>query len=177
MNKNKKAMELPINIVVMIIIGIILFGMGLALFGKLTGAGDEQIEDLSRQVKEDLGRLECRGDNWICAPTITMKLGDKQNSYIYVANRDSNRNYFNISIISSTMTRTQDNGLTIFEKDDDCGSIAIAQYPGKIGIESGNSAGFPIQVFTSRTIRGGCSFTLLAKLNNGERTPLIISVE
>lgn len=178
---SKKAMELPINIVVMIIIGIILFGMGLALFGKLSGAGDEQIEDLSRQVKEDLGRLECRGDNWICAPTMNIKLSDKQSSYIYVANRGSQKHDFSVQITSSTMTREDESGKIIFTKDDTCGSIVIAPFTGSLTIESGSSAGFPFQVFTSRTIKEACSFTLLASTQdqNGEvqKTPLIISVE
>lgn len=174
---NKKAMELSVNIVVMVIIGIVLFGLGMSLFGKLTGAGDEQIEDLSRQVKEDLGRLECQGDNWICAPTVSMKLGDKQNSYIYVVNRGESREEFSVNLSSSSMGFEQEGAKYIFTKDEDCGSIVIAPYTGKLGIESGSSAGFPIQVLTSRVIRESCSFTLLAELSNGEKTPLIITVE
>lgn len=173
---SKKAMELPINIVVMLIIGILLFGMGIALFSQFIGAGEEQVSELESQVENDLGQLQCDGNDWICAPTVDMGLNDDKTSYVYVVNREDSKQEYSISLSSSSMTKDTEGAKQVFEKNDECGSIVVAPYSGEISIESGDTAGFPLQIFSSRVIKESCSFTLLAELNNGEKTPLIISI-
>ena len=42
---NKKAQGLPINVIVMMIIGLVLFGIGMALFTDIAGSGEDTIED------------------------------------------------------------------------------------------------------------------------------------
>ena len=174
---NKKAMELPLNIIVMIIIGLVLFGLGMSLFGTLTGAGEEQIDELSAKVEDDLGKIECNNAEWVCAPTVDLKLGESTTSHVYVVNRGNSEKEFSINFSSSSMDLNVTGAKKVFEKDDECGSIVLAHYPGKISIESGASAGFPVQIFSTRVIEQGCSFTLLVETSNGEKTPMIINVE
>ncbi len=186
---NKKGVELAVNTIVMLIIGIVLFGLGMSLFANFISAGDERIDDLSNQVRTGLGEARCSfdgGSGWICAPSINVGLGHDSQDYVYVANRGGDNKDFEIDIRSSDYYMDNSpSGGDAFEKDDECGEIIVGGYFGPLSIAPGEVAAFPIQVLTTRVVEEGCSFVLLAEIRDAdgndeaedESTPLIINVD
>ena len=83
---NKKAMELPLNIVIMLIIGVVIFGLGLGLFSKIAGSSEDQIDDLGERIKLGIASLECDGEDWICIPKSIIEAGESKTFNFYVSN-------------------------------------------------------------------------------------------
>ena len=84
LKKNKKAMEMSINLVVTLIIGIVIFGLGMSLFSKISSSGDDQITDLNNKIKNNIASLECDGDEIICSPSFKMKNGETKTFDLYM---------------------------------------------------------------------------------------------
>ena len=172
---NKKAQGLPINVIVMMIIGLVLFGIGMALFTDIAGSGEDTIEDLNQRIKSDISSLECAGDDWICVPSIKMKNSDSQTYEVFVANRAQINKKYYIDIVTEDL----DGNRAITNSN---GAVIIT-YPNiETNILSGNSASFPFVVKTSRVAKVPSSFVTTAILydENSEeidRTPIIIKVE
>lgn len=178
MNINKKAMEIGINMVVMVIIGIVIFGLGMGLFGKIAGSSEDQVADLRGQIKSNIASLECDGENWICAPSYKLNSGDSGNFNIFVANKDDQTEDFSISIDGDVV----ENGNGVKINKDGCGTIKIVYFEDTIPLESGYSQNFPIKVYTNEVLKT-CSFLTTVTLNsdestgNGETTILNVRVE
>lgn len=175
--KSKKGMELPINIVVMMIIGIIIFGIGMSLFSKFSQSGDEQIEELNNKIKNNIASLECGGDEWICSASHKMKNGEEKTFEIFIANLGTNQADFKINIDGVT----EDAGKKFIEKTD-CGSVVISYPSISISIDSGFSGSIPFKIYATRVTKTPCSFIATAELldlsnNIIEKTPVIIRVE
>lgn len=175
MRLNRKAMEIGINMVVMMIIGIVIFALGFGLFGKIAGSSEDQLEDLQSQIKNNIASLECEGDSWVCAPSYKMKMGERSQFNIVVANRDDEAKDFSIEIEGEVV----ENGVKIAK--DGCGEIKIAYLDSEIKIERGYSQNFPIIVYTSEVYKK-CSFLTAINLitdgaGNGEKTILNLRVE
>ena len=62
----KKSQSLPIDLVVKIIIGLIIFGMGYFLFQKIFLSSEDKVSDLGNSVRENLESIGCDGSNSIC---------------------------------------------------------------------------------------------------------------
>lgn len=171
MKINKKAMELPLNIVIMLILGLTLFGIGFSMFASFSGEGSETIDKLNSQVKNNIASLECQGDEWICAPSARIKNGDSKNFNIFVANKGNSDSLFGINIeLSDSGDRTV--------ISNNCGELII-YYPNvEVPIQRGQSASFPYTVYTNRVHTSPCSFTtIIVETKGNYKTPLIIRVE
>ena len=160
---NKKAMELPVNVVVMVIIGIIIFSMGLALFSRVLGAGDDKVDLAITMVKGGIESLECEGDEWICSPSVSMKDGDTKDFKIYVANRGELDSKFEVDLPNLVEVS---GGFGIKK---DCGEIIVI-YPKDIksNIFSGEGAEVPYQVKANNIKSRPCSFVTTAVLDDSD---------
>lgn len=172
LDKNKKSMELPINTVVMMMIGLILFGLGMSLFFKISSSSEDTVEDLNSKIRTNIASLECSGDDYICAPNIKVRIGDSEVSEVFVSNRDDTNKEFKIVI----------NGLVNQELNStDCGSIRVLYLVDlEQTIMSGQSASFPVRISANK-VKKACSFTTTIDLISGTsvvgKTPLIIRVD
>lgn len=171
---NRKAVSLPINIVVMMIIGIIIFSLGLSLFFQISGDAENTIEDLNGEIKMGISRLECDGEDWVCSPSYEIRNGERETFLIYVSNRgDSNERYR----IELNLENVEDaEGVS-----NDDGSILIQYATGDANVLSGESASFPFTVNAARVARTPTSFITTATLYDSlgeevDKTPVIIKV-
>ncbi len=177
-NHNKKAMDLPINIVVMMIIGIILFALGMSIFTKMSKSGDDQIEELNNKIKNDISSLECPGDDWICSPSNKLKLGESKVFQVMVANKGDEINTFKVNFPNLI---DLDDGKKGIHKDS-CGDLILIQPNLETNILSGNSGSFPFKVIATRVKKTPCSFVTTAELLDGSgniigKTAVILRVE
>jgi len=156
--KYKKAQGLPVNIIVMLIIGIIIFGLGMGLFSKISGAGEDEIERLNQQVKLGITSLECDGEHWICSPAYDLPNGDSATFSLYVANKGDENNKFQIKFDDAP------DGKGKVEKDK-CGSIDLSYLSSlEVNILSGESAKIPFIVNAKNVKHTPCSFVANVKL-------------
>ena len=171
----KNAQGLPVNIVVMMIIGIIIFGIGFSMFSKFSDKGQEKISDLSNQIKADIANLECNSNEWICSPNNKMKSGETKTFQIFIANNGETSEDFSISLKTDPVD-------SYFGITNDCGSVIAGIYPDSIKVLSGHSASIPIEIIASRVNKIPCTFVTIATLTStangdGATTSVIIRVE
>lgn len=165
MIKNKKAQELPINILVLIIIGIILFGISIAIFHKFSSSSEDRIQQLQGEIRSSMSGLECENDKYICSPTVKLKPGNEITSNIFIANlKDSNKN-FELSINGTTGP-----GSVNITKSG-CGKVKIMFPEFDQNIDSGKSAKVPIIVKANRVKDAPCSFVTVAEVEVGSSSP------
>ena len=93
---NKVAAAIAVNTVVMMIIGLTIFGLGMGLFAKISGGAEDEIENLNNQIKSDIASLECDGDSWICVPSYKIKNGEEYTFEIFIANHADSSKKFSI---------------------------------------------------------------------------------
>lgn len=172
---NNKSQGLPINVLVMIIIGIIIFSIGFALFNKLYNQGDETIDKLNLQVKNNIEELHCQNDEWICAPNFKIKNGKQETFLIYIVNNADTKKKYNVKINDDTSWEQK-------ISNEDCGSVEL-KYPAnnEISIDSGKSAEVPF-IINANKVQPPCSFITKAEIideldNIKGQTPIIIRVE
>lgn len=176
---NKKAMEMSVNLIVTLIIGLVIFGLGMGLFSKISGSGDKQISDLNNQIKNNIASLECDGGEVICSPSYKMKNGDSKTFQLYISNPTDDNGEFKIKI--------DDNGGTtnmgkpgIYKSE--CGGVLISYPDVSVNILSQNSAEIPFIVTATRVTKTPCSFVTTANLLDNTpkvigKTAIIIRVE
>jgi len=175
---NKKGVSLPINIVVMMIIGIIIFALGMSLFSKISSSGNDQINDLNKKIVNDIASLECSGEDWICSPSNVMKNGENKVFQVYVANKGDVDGQFKISFDNLVDLGNGKKGIS----KTSCGDLIVLYPTIQTKILSGNSASFPFKVIANRVKKVPCSFVTTVKLldiNNYVigKTAVIIRVE
>ncbi|MDA3854924.1 MAG: hypothetical protein PF569_01600 [Candidatus Woesearchaeota archaeon] len=177
----KKAQGLPVNIVVTVIIGIIIFGLGLGLFSKFFGEGQTTVDDIIDKVEIGISSLECEGDEWICSPTNKLRTGESDTFQIFIANRANDQGQFALEINNLEPLEGNNEGIT-----KDCGEIIIV-YPNvdniELEIESGESASIPFSVKASKIKKTPCSFILSASIDsdldeaNEQKTSVVVRVD
>ena len=174
--ESKKGMELPVNVVVMTIIGLIIFAMGLALFAQISEEAENTSEGLQDKIKSDISSLECDGRDWICAPSIKIKLGRSDTFEVFIANRGEVNKKFKIEV-----TGLDVDGY-LGKSSSGCGKVWVDYPDFEDDVQSGFSASIPILVNTKQVSKE-CSFTTVVNLNESpsgdfvDKTPLIIRVE
>ncbi len=171
--KHKKAQGLPVNVVVTLIIGIIIFGLGMGLFYKISSSGEDIVNDLNKDVKQDIANLECDGEEWICSPSYTMKKNEVGRFQVYVANKGNER-IDNVRIEFPVAS-----GEELPPKD--CGTATIYYPTIEVNIQSGESASFPFSIRDVK-VKDKCSFVTSATLiasgdADGQKAAVIIRVE
>jgi hypothetical protein len=178
MNKKlgKKAIELALNTVIMLIIGLVLFGLGISLFAKIAGSGDDQIDQMRAEIVDSLAGLECNSQEWICVPSTKIDQGDSRTISIYVTNLADTSLDLGIEIdeTSSPSISKIDNSYSIEKAN--CGTVILTPYPTTIPVARGEVAKIPMFIDTDR-VSSSCSFTTVVELTNDEKAPVIIQVE
>lgn len=178
----KKAQGLPVNIVVMIIIGILIFGLGLSLFSKMFSAGEDQVGDLSQELLSDLQGLSCPGGEWLCATDLSIEEGGEGLSSVLVTNLGESSNDFSITLSSTSDDISTPNAIEYSKEG--CGSLNIYPYLGEVSIQAGSSAKIPVKVFSQASLKE-CSYIIEVSLNcvdstsceaSGQTTPLLVRV-
>lgn len=166
---NKKAVSLPVNVVVMMILGLTIFALGMGLFGKISSSSNAQIDDLQNQIKTNIANLECSDDNFICSPNANIKNGISQTFEVFIVNLDDISQTFNVEFPQEIASR-------------DCGQIDISSPPNpSLNLESGFGGSMPYIINANKVSSTPCSFTAVVKLkdeSNNEiaSTPMIIKV-
>ena len=175
----KNSVSLPINVVVMMIIGIVIFALGMSLFSKISSSGNQQIDDLNKKVVNDISSLECSGDDWICSPSNVMKMGENKVFQVYIANKADAQKIFKIGFPNLVDLGDGKNGIS----KTSCGSVIILYPTIETKVLSGNSASFPFKVISTR-VKKKCSFVTrvnLIDVNDGNKiigkSAVIIRVE
>lgn len=184
MNKTK-AQGLPINILVMMIIGIVIFGLGIGLFSKISKSSDSKIDDLKERIQTDISELQCSGEDWICVPSLDVSSSKSKLGYISIGNREDTTK-FKIEIYNSSGTQVTSSDAGI---SNTCGKIEvyIPDMTNGLTVKAGTSTNVPIEIINKELLKSKCSFTLLLKLEKRDdtggqyqeidKTPLIINVE
>jgi hypothetical protein len=182
MFRNKVAAAIAVNTVVMMIIGLTIFGLGMGLFGKISGGAEDEIDSLNNKIKSDIASLECDGDEWICVPSYKIKNGDQETFEMFIANHGESSDKFKIELGILPLTDGNGNGI---EKSD-CGSVAVSYLESaEVNIRSGYSGALPFIVKATRVSKTPCSFITIATLSKvgvpatdfEEKTSVIIRVE
>jgi hypothetical protein len=177
--RTKLGQGLPVNIIVMLIIGLVIFGLGMGLFTKVFKSGDDQVEDLTGQIRENIAALECEGDEWICMPTSKVRNGKTQTFEAFIANRGEDTDKFGMSINLDEEVLEDSDGIT-----NDCGTIVVKYLKNfETNVVSGQGTALPITVDAAKVSKTPCSFTKTVTLtkasdsNFEQKTSLIIRVE
>lgn len=165
---SKKAMELTINMVVMLIIGVILFGLGIGLFGRFADSGQEEIEDLNNRLRQNINALECSGDEWICVPSIKMQDGDTAYGQVFVVNRGEAAAEFGVEI---KLTEAQD-----IEKDN-CGAVTVKYLSDAVSIQPGKSTSIPFLVLANKVTNTPCSFVTSVGFKSNSPSSVVIGAD
>lgn len=183
--QSKKAVELAINTVIMLIIGLVLFGLGMSLFFQIAGGGEDQVDQMRVEILDSLAGLECNSQEWLCVPTTKLDQGDAQTIYVYVTNLADTEQNIGISFPTSSSlserTDTSNPKDRILTKSG-CGSLTLIPYPNSIIIARGEVAKIPMFV-ESNTVSKACSFTTSIQIENsgnpgdGEKAPVVIQVK
>lgn len=175
--KNKKAQELSVNLVVTIIIGLIIFGLGMGLFSKISNSGNQEVEKLNEQVKTGIMSLACQGEDWICSPAYDIKNGDGATYTLFIANRGDDRRNFVVDFVGMVNNKLEVNS-------SNCGFITIEYLTSlEILVSSGQSAEVPFIVKARNVGKTPCSFiatAVLKDLSGGtfeEKAAVIIKVK
>ena len=170
----KKSQSLPIDLVVKIIIGLIIFGMGYFLFQKIFLSSEDKVSDLGNNVRENLESIGCDGSNSICIATFDLRQGEVVNSKVVVTNKDTTNKDLKIGI-------SDDNYVSNRLEKESCGNILIVYYDKELNIKSQKSSEFPIQIEADNIIKRPCSFISKINLLEGtsivDSTPLIINIK
>lgn len=179
--KSKKAVEMTVSLVVKMIIGIVLFGMGFALFAQITSQGEDFTNEMNEQIKNEIASLECSNDEgWICSPSYRLQPSKSKTFWIYITNKADVTGTYRIEFDSLDSISGGKQGIS-----NTCGDLIIYAPDIGVQIESGSSAAFPFKAVTSRIRESSCSFTGVVKVDamggttegDGEATPVIIRVE
>jgi hypothetical protein len=175
MNKkvSKKAVELAINTVIMLIIGIVLFGLGMSLFSKIAGSGNDQVDNMRVEIVDSLAGLECNSQEWLCVPSTKIDQGDSKTVSVYVTNLDDTEQDLGISVSAPEHPENPRSNIIV---KDGCGSVILTPYPNTIPVARGEVAKIPMFIDTG-AVSKTCSFTTVVSLPNGEKAPVIIQVE
>ncbi len=180
----KKSQGLPINVLVMIIIGIILFGMSLMIFQKFSNKGEEELTELENKIKNNLENLECEDGGIICVPTIVVKNGERSVSNIVIVNKlDAEKNFLLEINVSSSKggAKSYQSQTGLYYLSNNCGTIEISFPIFNRNIKSGKGASDPIVVKATNVNNVPCTFVTVARVRIGtsdyEKTPIVIRVE
>ncbi len=175
-SKNKLAMELPIQIVVTMIIGLVIFGLGFGLFGQIAGESEDTVDDLRKQVQTGIQDLECSGSNeWICVPSVKLRQGERTTVSASVINRGEDSETFSIKVKKNNAELANYPQGEI--QSSNCGTLLVTEIRDGIDISRGEGARIPIYISATKVTAQTCSFTAVVELNNGESTPLIVRIE
>jgi hypothetical protein len=172
----KKAQGLPINIVVMLIIGLLIFSLGMALFFQIFEDSEAQIGDLGDQVNREITGLQCPRDQSLCSPDQEMKNGETETFNLFIANNLDTNEAFRVEIDLVEI----DTGKFGIENSN--GAILIQYFTGEVSVLSGTSASIPFSVQATRVGKTPANFITTAHLLDSSgteigKTPLAIRIE
>ena len=74
LRKNKRGIELAVNFLVMLIMGITIFAFGIRFAYKLFAQGNELTSDVYKQYSKQIEGLACASAEKVCLPTKTLTI-------------------------------------------------------------------------------------------------------
>lgn len=176
---NKKGFSLPLNVVVMLIIGIIIFSLGLSFFFQMYEASEDEIDSLNEDVRVGISSIECDGGDWICMPTFDLDSSERRTLFLNIANQGDEEKEFAVDIETDTLSSGNE-GI-----DADCGEVLVGYLEDEsYELDVGQSAEIPILAEIENFEDLPCSFVTTATVyesgdptNEFDSTPLIIRGE
>ena len=176
----KKSQELPVNIIVMAIIGIIIFGLGIGLFGSISNNSSREVERLNKRISTELDELACRGEDYLCVPQEYRVRRGKSNVFeIFITNKAQSKKTFKLQI--GKVTEKEDPNIEINVEKTGCGEITLLFPKNKNTLElgDGKSAKVPFTV-RAKKAKSKCQFIIPAYLMEGTSqvgvVPLIVDI-
>ena len=176
--KNRSAQGFSVQMVLMVILGVVLLGVGLGLFGTIFSQGDDFTQDLSRSLKTNLDSNYCQGDKFLCSPVIVLRGKDSDISFITVVNLYDENSEFNLNV---NYVGTKG------ELESSCGVLKVQEYEQSFNLQSGKSAQIPIAFSKVNINSRPCSFQATVELKEvkggveeiikNSKIPLIVRVE
>ena len=83
----KKSQELPINFIVMLILGVIIFSIRIILFSKFYNRADKGICEEEEKIAQELADLECADDtSSLCISFVNVKCRKKLLAQVHITN-------------------------------------------------------------------------------------------
>ena len=73
-HKNKRGIELAVNFLVMLMLGIVIFAFGIRFAYKLFAQGNELTSDAYKQYSKQIDDLACASAEKVCLPTKTLTI-------------------------------------------------------------------------------------------------------
>lgn len=174
----KNAQGLPINMLVMLILGVIIFALGLGLFSKFNESGDEQLDKLQNKIRTGIASVECDDGDWICSPSYKIRNGQQETFLLYLVNNDDSAKKYKVVFAGDGANNNQ-----FSITNDECGEIDISYLINhEVNMAGGTGAQIPFIVKANKVRKSGCSFVTSAQLkdlsgNVVGKTPVIIRIE
>ncbi|MEM4245338.1 MAG: hypothetical protein QW404_03635 [Candidatus Nanoarchaeia archaeon] len=135
--KKRGALELSVNTIVIIVIGVALLSLGLIFVKNLFGGIGEISTDIFGKADTEIGKLGTE-DKFTVPTTINVKQGSRTTDYIFVGNdgRDPNQcKSFYVDLVKSTTSTVPETQVK---------AVIISQNP--VTVEPGKVAKFVVQV-------------------------------
>ena len=99
---NKKGIQLSVNFLVVIILGLVILGLGTSLFYKLISTSKDIVLDVDKQTEERLERMMQTGGLVVISDvTKNIKAGEFADFYLGITNEHSILEEFNIIVTES----------------------------------------------------------------------------
>lgn len=176
-NKDNKSQGFPVQVVFMTILGIVIFTMGLMLFGRIFSGGEEFSDNLGNQLRTNIDENYCTGENYLCAPTFVLRGDDSDVKSINLVNLGESTENFKLIVELDNFDLSSGIG----EKNDPtCGTLNVQYLTSEFTVESGKSAQIPIAFSKNNVLTRPCSFTTVAYIQGLEdesKIPIIVRIE
>ena len=113
---NKAAIQLSVNMLVVIILGIVLLGMGIFLVQKVVDGGTETFNDVEERLKEELRNTQFRDGKRVAILNSheTVARGDTEIFVLGFLNKDLDTKDFRVVVKYSTSSPVHEDIRTLF---------------------------------------------------------------
>jgi len=176
-HKNKRGIELAVNFLVMLMLGIVIFAFGIRFAYKLFAQGNELTSDAYKQYSKQIEGLACASAEKVCLPTKTLTIdGTKPAIFgVVIENVLTSEQTFNVKVTPTNFVAKGSPGRSVaFQAGEEDDKIQFLPKPtdplSTITLQSKEkqSVGIVIQAngaeagtysFTVEVLREGSSYT------------------
>ncbi|MAE13503.1 hypothetical protein CMO92_02980 [Candidatus Woesearchaeota archaeon] len=96
---NKKGIQLSVNFLVVIILGLVILGLGMSLFYKLIGSATTTVQEVDRQTQERLERMMVGGNLVVVSDTTkAVETGEYADFFVGITNELADTTEFDLHI-------------------------------------------------------------------------------
>lgn len=152
---NKKAMEMGINVIVMLVIGITILGLVISFVTSMVGNASSQFDDNLNQLEEQdrTKALNANGYFAVAPERFTIESGDSRKIFVKIKNLGTNDlvvGAFDVDVFTSSEVDTGDGSLTLEISTISGGCEPILKSP-EITIKQNDEQVVPISIGTQGT--------------------------